>query len=93
MAFKVGRKKTGGRKKGTPNHTTETLRNMLKGFITEEAIQKDLRTLTPMERLNFITKILPYVLPRKTEEEATGTQINFVIPSGNTTDLESDEIK
>jgi len=93
MAFKKGRNKTGGRTKGTPNRTTENLRQLLKGFITEEAIKNDLAELTPAERLNFISKILPYVLPKMAEVEVTGTPINFIIPNTSDTDLISDEIK
>ena len=62
------RPKTGGRLKGTPNILTHELRETLKHFINSEIenLSKDdvLSKLTMNERLIFLTKILPYVLPK-----------------------------
>ena len=62
------RPKTGGRVKGTPNILTHELRETLKHFINNEIenLSKDdvLSKLTMNERLIFLTKILPYVLPK-----------------------------
>lgn len=59
-------KKTGGRKKGTPNKNTQPLRDWFLSLIDENRtqIKKDLQTLEPKERLQWIEKILPYVLPK-----------------------------
>lgn len=59
-------KKTGGRKKGTPNKNTQPLRDWFLSLIDENRtqIKKDLQTLDPKERLQWIEKILPYVLPK-----------------------------
>jgi hypothetical protein len=62
------RVKTGGRVKGTPNILTHELRETLKHFISNEIenLSKEdvLSKLTINERLIFLTKILPYVLPK-----------------------------
>lgn len=74
--FEKGRNKTGGRKKGTKNTTTTRLKKILEGFINEKTIQNDLEEVTPNERLNFICKILPYLLP-KAEAEAKINILNL----------------
>jgi membrane-bound lytic murein transglycosylase MltF len=62
------RPKSGGRLKGTPNILTHELRETLKHFISSEIdnLSKEdvLSKLTYSERLVFLTKILPYVLPK-----------------------------
>ena len=62
------RLKSGGRLKGTPNILTHELRETLKNFISSEIenLSKDdvLSKLTINERLIFLTKVLPYVLPK-----------------------------
>jgi hypothetical protein len=62
------RPKSGGRVKGTPNILTHELRETLKHFISSEIenISKEdvISKLTYSERLVFLTKILPYVLPK-----------------------------
>lgn len=62
------RVKSGGRVKGTPNILTHELRETLKHFISSEIdnLSKDdvLSKLTINERLVFLTKVLPYVLPK-----------------------------
>ncbi len=62
------RVKTGGRKVGTPNILTHELREILKQFVSNEIenLSKEdvLSKLTINERLIFLTKILPYVLPK-----------------------------
>jgi hypothetical protein len=62
------RVKSGGRVKGTPNILTHELRETLKHFISSEIenLSKEdvLSKLTINERLIFLTKVLPYVLPK-----------------------------
>ncbi len=62
------RLKSGGRVKGTPNILTHELRETLKHFISSEIenLSKEdvLSKLTINERLIFLTKVLPYVLPK-----------------------------
>lgn len=60
------RAKTGGRKKGTPNKITGTLRDWLFKLVNENRrqIEKDFAELQPKERLQMLEKILPYILPK-----------------------------
>ena len=62
------RVKSGGRVKGTPNILTHELRETLKQFISSEIenLSKEdvISKLTINERLIFLTKVLPYVLPK-----------------------------
>jgi len=66
MAFEKGKGKTGGRQKGTPNKMTKEIRDLLKSiYETElEKVPQYLEELTPKERINFIIKISPFILPR-----------------------------
>lgn len=58
--------KTGGRTKGTPNRVTKEIRTVLKDVIGEqlESMPDVLAALEPKEKLEFIIKLLPYVLPK-----------------------------
>ena len=58
--------KTGGRTKGTTNKTTKEIRNVLKNVIDNEIanIETSLEGLTAKERLEFLIKLIPYVLPK-----------------------------
>lgn len=60
-----GRGRMGGRAKGTPNKATADLREWVKKLVDDnrEQIVKDLRDLTPRERLMFIEKLLRYAIP------------------------------
>lgn len=55
-----------GRPKGSQNKFTATLRNWLLELINgqREQLLTDLQKLEPKERLEFITKVLPYLLPK-----------------------------
>ena len=58
-----------GRPKGVPNKTTKEIKEAIKTIIDAEFEQLDvyLEQLTPKERLDFIAKLLPYVLPKQSE--------------------------
>ncbi|MFO8022595.1 MAG: hypothetical protein R6U65_09025 [Perlabentimonas sp.] len=58
--------KTGGRQKGTPNKVTKDLRLMLKDLLTNEVARLDetLDKAEPKERLDFLVKLFPYIMPR-----------------------------
>lgn len=61
-----------GRPKGTPNKVTSTIRNWIVELINDnrEQIQKDLQLLDPKDRLSFIEKLLPYILPKVERADA-----------------------
>jgi hypothetical protein len=63
--------KTGGRSAGTENHTTKEVRKVLKDIIDKELVNIGdlLNELQSKERLEFIVKLLPYVLPKLALEQ------------------------
>ena len=58
--------KTGGRSAGTPNRLTKELRKVLKDLLHKELenLSTHLDSLEPKERLEILTKLLPYVVPK-----------------------------
>lgn len=58
-----------GRPKGSLNRTTSELKEAIKTILdTElEKVQEHLEQLEPKERLDFMTKLLPYVMPKQSE--------------------------
>lgn len=60
-----GSPKVGGRRRGTPNKSTEQLRQFFQCFLENnlETLQADFDRLTPRERLNFIDRVARIVLP------------------------------
>ncbi len=68
------RKKTGGRVAGTPNRTTsETKEKLLEivGFQIDN-LGSTLEQLEPIEKVNAICKLLPYLIPRQSENTLKG---------------------
>lgn len=59
-------KKTGGRKKGTPNKTTASIREALKTFIDDKRpdFEKAFTKLSPKEKVLAFTRLLPFVTPQ-----------------------------
>ena len=69
MANTTG-KKFGGRQKGTPNKintTTAETKQMLQNVVTKqiEKLETTLNKLEPVERVNALSKLLPYILPKQ----------------------------
>ena len=62
--------KTGGRVIGSLNHTSKEVRNIIKEYIDNELLNIEdlLNELQPRERLDFIIKLLPYVLSKLAPE-------------------------
>ncbi len=58
--------KTGGRQKGTPNRITQDVREVLSDFFEREVANIDgyFDAIDPKDRLTFIMKLLPYMLPK-----------------------------
>ena len=65
----IKKEKTGGRAKGTPNRTTAETKELLQAIISKELDKLGgmLEQLEPNERINAISKLLPYILPKQTE--------------------------
>jgi len=70
MANTTGQK-FGGRTKGTPNKTSAQAREVLQNVIRKELDKLGtlLAKLEPIERVNALAKLLPYILPKKQEVE------------------------
>lgn len=66
-----GRGRIGGRAKGTPNKATVTLRQWITELIDDnrEQIKRDLKVLSPAERLKIFMGLLGYIMPKATAEE------------------------
>ena len=80
MAFQKGKTKTGGRKKGTPNRLSNQIRDLLKSIYEDELekLPEYLEELTTKERLDFVIKITPYILPKLDRiHYEKGEPINF----------------
>jgi len=60
-----------GRKKGTPNKTTSEARELLQKVLGKELDKLGLilAKLEPIEKVNALAKLLPYILPKKQEIE------------------------
>lgn len=83
-------KKTGGRSKGTPNKLTLELRDLLTAKVAE--IPELLEQINgPQTRLNYLIKLVPYVIPKPKQidvtEEDENEQMRIVVISA------SEEIK
>lgn len=63
------RKKTGGRVAGTPNRTTAETKELIQKVVGKELekLGTMLTKLGPTERINAISKLLPYILPKQSE--------------------------
>ena len=68
MANTTGQK-FGGRTKGTPNKTSAQAREVLQSVVGKELDKLGtlLAKLEPIERVNALAKLLPYILPKKQE--------------------------
>ena len=68
MANTTG-KKHGGRAKGTPNKTTAETKDLLQKVLGKEVMKLGLMLgkLDPIDRINALSKLLPYILPKQQE--------------------------
>ena len=71
-----GSTKTGGRKAGTPNRTTSTLREWVQTLLdgNRKQIEEDLKLLPAKERVQILLRLLDYCLPRL---QSVSTKIDF----------------
>ena len=63
---KKGTEKTGGRKKGTPNRISGTVKEWIASIIdtNRNKFEEDLELLEPGERVRVISNLLQYVTPK-----------------------------
>ena len=76
MARPKGMPKTGGRQKGTPNKVTSSVKGWLSCLIDKNRrqIEKDLKAVKPLERLQMLEKLMQYVVPKQNTVKAA---VNF----------------
>ena len=62
-----GKGRIGGRAKGTPNKITSTVKDWISQFIDENRnqIEKDIKKLSPKDRLQVFEKLMQYVIPKQ----------------------------
>jgi hypothetical protein len=75
--------KTGGRTKGTPNHTTAEIREHFQNLVSNnlEQLNSDLKSLEPLHRLKMIIELSKFVVPTlKTTELTTDIANNGFQP-------------
>ena len=84
-SFKKGQ---GGRKAGSPNKTSKTLREFISDFLNDnrEALQKDFEKLEPKDKLIMFERFLKYSLPSLQAtsittdfEKLTDEQLDYII--------------
>lgn len=70
MANTTGQK-FGGRKKGTPNKATASIRNRIQNLVDREydEVLSDLKELSPKDRVNAFISMLEFVLPKLNRSE------------------------
>lgn len=68
--------KTGGRQKGSANIITRDIRQTVRDMIDRlhDDIAKDMKSLSPRERIDLYVKLLPYVCPRAVDKSASEAQ-------------------
>lgn len=67
-----GKGRLGGRAKGTPNRVTTSVKDWISQVIDKNRLQaeRDLKALSPKDRLLMLEKLMQYVVPKqKTEME------------------------
>ena len=85
MPFKKGKPKTGGKKKGTPNKATSSIREkfsqLLDGY-SIDLMTKDLKSVEPAERLRIVSGLAEFIIPKMNRTEVKnddGNQITLKI--------------
>jgi len=71
--------KTGGRTKGTPNHTTAEIREHYQKLVSDnlELLNEDLKSLEPIQRLKMIIELSKFVVPTLKATELSTDVSNF----------------
>lgn len=67
-----GRGRIGGRSKGTPNKVTSTVKDWISQLIDDNRsqIEKDIKRLSPKDRLQMFEKLMQYVIPKQQSVKA-----------------------
>lgn len=67
-----GKGRIGGRQKGTPNKVTATVKDWISQLIDDNRsqIEKDIKKLSPKDRLQMFEKLMQYVVPKQQSVKA-----------------------
>lgn len=67
-----GKGRIGGRAKGTPNKITSTVKDWISQLIDDNRgqIEKDIKELSPKDRLQVFEKLMQYVIPKQQSVKA-----------------------
>ena len=67
------KQKTGGRKAGTPNKSSQEVREFMQSFLSEkfENLDEIYNQLEPKDKINAIIKMLPYIVPKQMQMDLT----------------------
>jgi hypothetical protein len=65
MGFVKGRNKTGGRRKGVANKTTDELRSMIVNLLDDnfDVLQADIASLDPKDRVRALIDLMRFAVP------------------------------
>lgn len=73
MGFEKGHNKIGGREKGTQNKVSATFREKVLMLLENQypQIEKDLKALSPQDRVEIWIKLIEFAIPKLQRSEAT----------------------
>lgn len=71
MTFIKGQWRIAGRQKRTPNRTSTTLKNTIESIVNRqvETLESDLEGLDGRDKINFVLKLIEYILPKQREQK------------------------
>lgn len=78
MKFEKGHNKVGGRLKGTPNRVSTSFRDKVLMLLENQypQIEKDMKALSPEQRIEVWIKLMEFAIPKLQRSEATIENIN-----------------
>lgn len=83
-----GKGRIGGRAKGTPNKMSSTVKDWISQLIDDNRVQieKDIKKLSPKDRLQMFEKLMQYVVPKQQSVRAdidlsklSETQLDLIV--------------
>lgn len=77
---KIKREKTGGRIAGTPNRSTQEVRLFIQSFLERQFDNIDaiFEELSAKEKIQALTKLLPYIVPKQIQMDLNATHTQEV---------------
>ena len=73
------KKKTGGRKKGTPNKISSQVKEKLSQIIDETICSLDISTMNSNQKIKLIQIGLQYIIPKSQIIEEQKEEKNFIV--------------